>query len=321
MNVDSSNTKRVPLFAGSRFEHLRAVQGERLAFVDAPEVGACFLVAGDIAIGIQRSSFDNISRDLIEATPEGDKPFRLVFTECRVVVGLTDEEVDFLMGVKEGARGGTLALAPEAPQAPETSPEEIPEGIPQAPVQAAEQDNEPVTAQASEPAPGKAKGGAKSAAKPAKAPAKKAAVKAPAKGPDKAAAAKKTAAKAQPATKAPASKAAATKAPAKSAAKPPATKAAATKAPAKAAASATDGEVASVQDVIDAARRLIQQAGQPIPRRQLFDALTGELGRLPGKDPIENMATILYKDKNHEFTNIRGRGFWLTKEPVPPVAA
>ena len=76
---------------------------------------------------------------------------------------------------------------------------------------------------------------------------------------------------------------------------------------------------ASMQAVRDAARVAILRHGKPMPRRELFNTLT--TGKNPlviaGKDPVENMATMLYKDKGKSFKNLKGQGFWIEDQPLP----
>lgn len=78
------------------------------------------------------------------------------------------------------------------------------------------------------------------------------------------------------------------------------------------------GDPASVTDVKAAARKVIMAAGRPLPRRELLQMVQNDLGRpVPGKDPIENLATILYKDKDKGFQLVKSRGFWVTDSDVP----
>lgn len=118
-------------------------------------------------------------------------------------------------------------------------------------------------------------------------------------------------------------------APAQKAAKPARVKIAAKpeKAPEKAAAKAAtpaapEKSTATVRDVREAAKRAILRNGKPMPRRELFKTLTS--GRhalnIAGKDPVENMATMLYKDRDKSFQNLKGQGFWVKGEPLPASA-
>lgn len=91
--------------------------------------------------------------------------------------------------------------------------------------------------------------------------------------------------------------------------------------PAKAVATPPEAtkSAASMRDVQEAAKRVLLRHGKPMPRRELFKILTTGRNSLAiaGKDPVENMATMLYKDKAKSFENLKGQGFWVKGEPLP----
>jgi len=83
-------------------------------------------------------------------------------------------------------------------------------------------------------------------------------------------------------------------------------------------ASAATGEAASVADVKASARKVILATGRPVPRKELLNLVQQDLGKpVPGRDPIENLATIVYKDKDKGFQLVRSRGFWVTDMDIP----
>lgn len=84
-----------------------------------------------------------------------------------------------------------------------------------------------------------------------------------------------------------------------------------------------DKSTATVRDVREAAKRAIMRHGRPMPRRELFKNLTTGRNALniAGKDPVENMATMLYKDRDKSFQNLKGQGFWLKDQPLPAGAS
>lgn len=67
----------------------------------------------------------------------------------------------------------------------------------------------------------------------------------------------------------------------------------------------------SPAEVKEAVVSILKSAGSPVPRRQIYIQLHGQGIYVPGQDPIENLATMLYKDNEGRFENLKGQGFVL----------
>lgn len=75
----------------------------------------------------------------------------------------------------------------------------------------------------------------------------------------------------------------------------------------------------SVREVRAVVREILVDRKAPIPHRTLLDHLQQERQLvLPGRDPSENLRTILVHPKSVGFIFLRKRGYWVDDLPVPP---
>ena len=76
----------------------------------------------------------------------------------------------------------------------------------------------------------------------------------------------------------------------------------------------------SVEQVRRVVREILLDHGAPLPHRDLVDILLHERKlRLPGRDPSENLRTILVHPKAKGFRFTRQHGYWVDNRPLPPV--
>ncbi|GJE28770.1 MULTISPECIES: hypothetical protein [Methylobacteriaceae] len=75
----------------------------------------------------------------------------------------------------------------------------------------------------------------------------------------------------------------------------------------------------SVAQVRRVVREILLDHGAPLPHRDLVDILLHERKLpLPGRDPSENLRTILVHPKAQGFRFMRRRGYWVDDRPLPP---
>lgn len=73
------------------------------------------------------------------------------------------------------------------------------------------------------------------------------------------------------------------------------------------------------EDVAYAARKVIEDAGKPIMREDLFPALIEKGLIIEGSDPLMVLSTMLWRMKEViALVRLRGGGYWLADKPWPP---
>lgn len=78
----------------------------------------------------------------------------------------------------------------------------------------------------------------------------------------------------------------------------------------------TSGGTATPAEVLQAVGTVLEEAGEPLQRRPLLARvarlLLAERGLgMPGKNPFENLLTIVSKDKARTFINLKPHGIWI----------
>lgn len=68
--------------------------------------------------------------------------------------------------------------------------------------------------------------------------------------------------------------------------------------------------------VIPAAIKVIREAGRPLSRKQIRDALVERGVVVNGKDPVKTMGTILWRAPD-QVIQIEGMGYWPKADPPP----
>lgn len=69
--------------------------------------------------------------------------------------------------------------------------------------------------------------------------------------------------------------------------------------------------------VVASAANLIREAGRPLSRREIHNALAGRGVVVRGSDPVKALGTMLWRSGKGVLTQIEGRGYWVADEPVP----
>ncbi|WP_191970294.1 TetR/AcrR family transcriptional regulator [Methylobacterium planeticum] len=82
--------------------------------------------------------------------------------------------------------------------------------------------------------------------------------------------------------------------------------------------------VATPAEVLQAVGTILDQAGTPLKRRQLLAEveriLLAERGLgMPGRNPFENLLTIVSKDKARTFVNLTPHGIWIRARSYQPL--
>ena len=77
-------------------------------------------------------------------------------------------------------------------------------------------------------------------------------------------------------------------------------------------------------EVLVAIGRILDEAGKPIQRRELLtrieELLLAERGLgMPGRDPYENLLTIVSKDAARTYINLTPHGIWIRGRPYAPL--
>jgi hypothetical protein len=72
---------------------------------------------------------------------------------------------------------------------------------------------------------------------------------------------------------------------------------------------------AAVSAAMDAAARLIVEAGRPLTRGELVTKLSSEGHQLDGADKNKVLGTNLWR--SGKFVNLKGAGYWPKSEPLP----
>lgn len=70
-------------------------------------------------------------------------------------------------------------------------------------------------------------------------------------------------------------------------------------------------------DLVEATLQILRLEGRPLSRGTLFRRLTGAGINMPGKDPIRNFGTIIWR--SGRFDNLGG-GYWPKDEQRPDAA-
>lgn len=86
----------------------------------------------------------------------------------------------------------------------------------------------------------------------------------------------------------------------------------------------TPRRTARPTDVLRAVGTILERVGKPLRRRQLLveveRLLLAERGLgVPGKNPFENLLTIVSKDKARTFINLTPHGIWIRARSCPPL--
>lgn len=68
------------------------------------------------------------------------------------------------------------------------------------------------------------------------------------------------------------------------------------------------------EEVADAARKFIEDRGEPIMRDELYDLLTAEGLTIKGKDPKMVLSTMLWRMR-HRVIRLKSGGYWLAEVP------
>jgi hypothetical protein len=71
------------------------------------------------------------------------------------------------------------------------------------------------------------------------------------------------------------------------------------------------------ESVVDAALMMITEAGKPLSRQHLFDALSARGLTIQGKDPLMVFSTMLWRTQDR-ITRLRGHGYWPSSKPYAP---
>lgn len=71
-------------------------------------------------------------------------------------------------------------------------------------------------------------------------------------------------------------------------------------------------------DVADSVAEILREAGRPMTRGEIADALSGRGIVLAGKDVNKNVGTILWRHQER-FVNLEKLGYWLRDLPLPGV--
>ena len=67
----------------------------------------------------------------------------------------------------------------------------------------------------------------------------------------------------------------------------------------------------------DLAKKVILEAGHPLTRGQIVQAIEAQGYTIPGNDKPQHVGTVLWRFKD-EMPNITGRGYWPKDKPIPP---
>jgi hypothetical protein len=74
------------------------------------------------------------------------------------------------------------------------------------------------------------------------------------------------------------------------------------------------------EDVAEAARRVIQERGEPVSRADLFKALAERgVEIVSGSDPEMVLSTMLWRMQD-QIVRLKSGGYWLAERPYPPAA-
>lgn len=81
---------------------------------------------------------------------------------------------------------------------------------------------------------------------------------------------------------------------------------------------------ATPAEVLVAIGRILDEAGKPIQRRELLARIEGLLRAerglgMPGRDPYENLLTIVSKDAGRTYVNLTPHGIWIRGRPYAPL--
>jgi hypothetical protein len=68
--------------------------------------------------------------------------------------------------------------------------------------------------------------------------------------------------------------------------------------------------------VVDVALQIIQERGEPMARRELFDELAGRGIVIQGKDPEMVLSTMLWRSKE-KIVRLPGHGYWPADRSYP----
>ncbi len=69
-------------------------------------------------------------------------------------------------------------------------------------------------------------------------------------------------------------------------------------------------------EIVQIAERVIRDAGRPLTRGEIVEALERRDVEIPATDKPRYIGTIAWRNKG-TFRNIEGLGYWLTEEPLP----
>ena len=72
------------------------------------------------------------------------------------------------------------------------------------------------------------------------------------------------------------------------------------------------------QDIANAVVRIIRDAGKPMVRGEIADAVEAGGIKIPSKDKPRYIGTVLWRE-NERFVNIEKHGYWLVGEDCPAV--
>ena len=67
-------------------------------------------------------------------------------------------------------------------------------------------------------------------------------------------------------------------------------------------------------DLIDATERILRSVGRPLTRGTLFQIMKDAGVRMPGKDPVRNFGTVLWRSGKFDNT---GRTYWFKDQQRP----
>jgi hypothetical protein len=76
------------------------------------------------------------------------------------------------------------------------------------------------------------------------------------------------------------------------------------------------GEGLTPKGIVELVERLIREAGKPLTRGDIIDALEARQVDLPGQDKPRYIGTIMWRNKS-KFQQIEGLGYWLRGLPWP----
>lgn len=71
------------------------------------------------------------------------------------------------------------------------------------------------------------------------------------------------------------------------------------------------------EKVVAAALGVIEEAGRPLSRQELYETLSERGLTITGKDPLMVFSTMLWRSKNR-IVRLRGHGYWPTNRSYPP---